>query len=72
MMIDTSLPLIEFNRQRIKNFTQQMKEAEHLFDIESKRAKERQGTRTDIVATLPQSDVGKTRDKVAESREDED
>lgn len=30
------------------------------------KAKERQGTRTDIVETLPQCEIGKTRDQVAE------
>jgi len=64
--LDEEEALIEFNRQRIKNFTQTMKESDHLIVIESKRSKERQGTRTDIVAILPRSEIGKTRDKVAE------
>lgn len=43
-----------------------MKEAEIWEDIVRTKAKERQGTRTDIVATCPQSNMGKTRDIVAE------
>jgi len=33
---------------------------------ESKRSKDHQGTRTDFVPTLAQSEIGKSRDKVAE------
>ena len=33
---------------------------------EQEEAKKRQGTRTDIVETLPQSDTGKSRDKIGE------
>jgi len=40
--------------------------AEKLEELEKKKAKQRQGTRTDIVVDLPQSDKGKSRDKVAE------
>lgn len=36
-----------------------------LEEAKAKEAKERQGTRTDIVPTLAQSDTGKTRDKMA-------
>jgi len=39
---------------------------DHLLVIERERAKKRQGTRNDIVATLPQSDQAKSRDIVAE------
>jgi hypothetical protein len=44
---------------------QKMAEAEQLQAIERERARARQGARTDIVETLPPSDFGKTRDKVA-------
>lgn len=37
-----------------------------LRDAEEKAAKERQGTRTDIVAMLPQGDAGRTRDRIGE------
>ncbi len=33
---------------------------------EQEDAKKRQGTRTDIVETFPQSDTGKARDKIGE------
>jgi len=61
--------LIEANRQREKTFFQLMNEAAQLERIESEKAKRRQGTRTDLVEILPQSETGetgKTRDKVAE------
>lgn len=69
--LDERLALIEFNRQREKTFTQKMNEAEELEAIEKERAKLRQGARSDlpqnknIVANLPPSEVGKTREKVA-------
>ena len=62
---DEEEALIEFNRQREKTFTQKMKESDHLLVIERERAKERQGTRNDIVPTLAQSEEGKSRDIVA-------
>ena len=40
--------------------------AKGLQSLEAKKAKERQGTRTDIVPTLAPSNAGKTRDKMAE------
>jgi len=58
--------IVEANRQREKTFLQLMNEAAQLERIESEKAKRRQGTRTDLVETLPQSETGKTRDKVAE------
>jgi len=58
--------LIEFNRQREKTFSQKMREAEKLKEIEAEKAKKRQGTRTDISATLRESERGKTSEKVAE------
>lgn len=46
--------------------TERLEYARRLAAIEAARSKERQGTRTDLVADLPQSqDSGKTRDKVA-------
>lgn len=64
--LDEEETLIEFNRQREKTFSQKMKESDHLLVIERERAKERQGTRTDlnIPATLPES--GDSRDIVAD------
>lgn len=68
--------LIEFNRQREKTFIQKMKEAEKLKEIESERARRRQAQghfnapqytgKPPVVATLPQLEKGKTREKVAE------
>ena len=46
--------------------SQKMRESDHLLVIERERAKERQGTRNDIVATLPQCDQAKSRDIVAD------
>jgi len=65
---DEEESLIEFNRQRQKTVSQQMKEAEHLFDIETKRAKDRQIRKPEfVVPTLaPQNELGKTRDKIAD------
>jgi site-specific DNA-methyltransferase (adenine-specific) len=39
--LDEEEALIEFNRQRIKNFTQTMKESEYLLHIEKERAEQR-------------------------------
>ena len=64
--LDELEAIIEFNRQREKTFVQKMKEAEALEGIEKQRAKDRQGERTDIVEMFPQSESGKTRDKVAQ------
>jgi len=63
--LDEREAVIDFNRQRDKTFSQKMKEADELEKIEQERARQRQGTRTDIVENLPQCDKGKTRDKVA-------
>lgn len=57
---------IEFNRQREKTFSQRMKESDRLLVIERERAKARQGTRTDIKETLPESDKAQSRDIVAD------
>lgn len=64
--LDERSAIIDFNKQREKTFSQSMAEAEELEAIEGEKAKQRQGTRTDIVETFPPSDQGKTRDKVAE------
>ena len=64
--LDEREAIISFNRQREKTFSQTMAEADELEAIERERAKERQGTRTDIKETFPECSVGQTRDKVAE------
>jgi N6-adenosine-specific RNA methylase IME4 len=66
-ILDEQEAIIEFNRQRVKTFTQKMAEGEKLKQIEAQRAKERQGMRTDIVPVLARSEMGKTRDKVSGS-----
>lgn len=67
--------LVHHNRQREKTFSQKMREAELLEEIEQERARTRQGKRTDIEENLPQgegintettSEFGRTRDKVGE------
>ena len=67
--------LVHHNRQREKTFSQKMREAEVLEEIERERAQERQGERTDLVENQSQgeesdtetdTDFGKTREKVAE------
>lgn len=40
--------------------------ADEWREDEGRKAKERQGSRTDIVETLPPSDTGKARDKIGE------
>jgi len=42
--LDEEESLIEFNRQRDKNFTQRMKEKEHIERIEEERARRRQAS----------------------------
>jgi len=66
--LDIEQAIIESNRQREKTFSQKMREAEAIERIERERARQRQGTRTDLV-DIVQSFArcsGKTRDKVAE------
>lgn len=67
--------LVHHNRRRDKTFSQKMREAEALEEIERERAQARQGERTDLVENQPQGDgggarpspnFGKTRDKVGE------
>ncbi|WLD13116.1 hypothetical protein [Planctellipticum variicoloris] len=41
--------------------------AARIREIYDRQAKERQGSRTDIVANLPQCDTGKARDKAGEA-----
>jgi hypothetical protein len=59
--------LIESNRQRVKTPEQVGREVRELLRIEKMSAKQRQGARTDIVAILPPSSMGKARDKAAEA-----
>lgn len=58
--------LVHSNRQRSKTVSQRLREAEELERVERRRAKERQGTRTDTSSSSEQEDGGLTRDKVAE------
>ena len=73
--LDRRADLVDYNKQRNKKFSQQMREAEVLKKVERERARERQGERTDLVENQPQGDAdtaetdadyGKTRDKVGE------
>jgi DNA modification methylase len=59
--------LIHYNRQRDKSFSQKMREAEVLEEIERERARKRQGTRTDTSCSSEQEvDSGLARDEVAD------
>lgn len=64
---DELVALVEHNRYRIKTLTETMREALLVEEVAARKAKERQGTRSDIVENFPQSeDAGKrTRDIVA-------
>ncbi len=77
--LDTELErrerLLVHNQTREKTFSQKLREAAELERIERERAKQCQGTRTDIVENSPQGsderstaerDFGKTRQRVAE------
>lgn len=67
--------VVHYNKQRSKTFSQKMREALELEEIERKRAKERQGTRTDLAdedsnvsQKFARSEIegtGSTREKVA-------
>lgn len=60
--------LVQYNIHREKTYSQKMREAELLAEVEAERAKRRQGTRTDLRESLPtsgQREYGRTRDKVA-------
>lgn len=60
--------LVHHNRQREKTFSQKMREAEVLEEIERERARERQGARTDTSCSDEQEVDGRlTRDEVAET-----
>ncbi|WP_424008709.1 ParB N-terminal domain-containing protein [Haloferax denitrificans] len=59
---------IAYNRQREKTYSQKMREADELEEIERQRAKDRQGDRTDLRENFPEGEkpeYGRTRDKVA-------
>lgn len=67
--IDRKEAFIDFNRQREKTFSQRMREAEVLHEIESARARQRQGQRTDLWENVPEGgepEFARTRDVVAE------
>jgi ParB family transcriptional regulator, chromosome partitioning protein len=50
----------------VKTFSQRMAEGEELKSIESERAWQRQGSRTDIKETFPECSKRQARDKVAD------
>jgi DNA modification methylase len=59
--------LVHYNQQRDKTFSQKMREAEVLEEIERERARQRQGTRTDTSCSDEQEvDSGLARDEVAD------
>ena len=61
--------VIDHNRYREKTFSQKMREADVLHEIEAERARRRQGQRTDLRENVPDGedgDFGRTRDIVAE------
>jgi DNA modification methylase/ParB-like chromosome segregation protein Spo0J len=60
------IAIIEFNRQRKKTASQRQREADEIELIEKELANRRRGARTDLVANLPPSEFGKTREKVAD------
>ena len=67
--LDERSAIIDFNKQREKTFSQSMAEAEELEAIEGEKAKQRQGTRTDLTSAKHFTEVKKperTSDKVAE------
>jgi len=59
--------LIHCNRQRDKTFSQMMREAEKLDEIERKPAKRRMVAAHAARETLPEQEQGRVRDKVAEA-----
>jgi ParB family chromosome partitioning protein len=68
---DRKEALIDLNRQREKTFSQKMREADAIHEIESTHALERQGQRTDLRENSPEcksdgSEFRRTRDVVAE------
>ncbi|MFC4550799.1 MULTISPECIES: ParB/RepB/Spo0J family partition protein [Halorussus] len=64
--LDEKAAVIHYNKQRVKTFKERMREALKLEEIEKKRAKERQGARTDIGQDFAASEYGRTREKVAQ------
>lgn len=54
------------NQYREKTKAQAIREGLVWDEIEREKARERQGTRTDIVENLPQSEEGKSRDKIGD------
>jgi DNA modification methylase/ParB-like chromosome segregation protein Spo0J len=71
--LDEQAALIEHNRQRVKSYSQRMREADQLEEIERERAEQRQrhhggtapGRSADTAGNLAGSEAGETRDKVA-------
>lgn len=59
--------MIHSNKHRVKTFSQKMSEAMALMEIEEKRAKERQGSRSDLSQKFARSELGSTNEKVAET-----
>ena len=58
--------LLSANSQRKKTREQQIREFEHYLSLESKAAKKRQGRRSDIGETFPESERGRARKSAAE------
>lgn len=68
--LDRLEALVQYNFHRVKTFSQKMREGKLLAEVESERAKQRQGTRTDLREDFPTSsraEYGRTRDKVAKA-----
>jgi len=61
--------IVSLNQQRIKTFSQRMREAIELEEIERKRAKQRQGDRTDVTQNFAASAYGSTREKIGDSQD---
>lgn len=59
--------IVHSNKNRTKTFSQKMREALELEDIEQERAKQRQGDRTDVTQNFASSEYGESREKVAEN-----
>ena len=71
--LDEHTALIEHNRQRVKSYSQRMREADQLETIERERAEQRRrhhggtapGRSADTAGNIAGSEAGETRDKVA-------
>lgn len=59
--------IVANNQQRNKTFSQRMREAEVLEEVEKRRATQRQGTRTDLAPDSAEGDWGETAEKVGRS-----